>query len=136
MRILPTTFMPYMRQLEQDLKAGALKGGPEDSVVVLRVLEVYLEPMQEEMLKVAPLMQLAGREARERVKLLPLIMKVIEPVCSCFADTCSFLVVGSRLRIFLAAGMLSCQPLPFSYPGPWRALLSNDLPLLSTFRNW
>ncbi|CAM9731474.1 unnamed protein product [Ectocarpus sp. 4 AP-2014] len=65
----------FVNKLEQDLKAGALKGGPEDSVVVLRVLEVYLEPMQEEMLKVAPLMQLAGRESRERVKLLPLIMK-------------------------------------------------------------
>ncbi|CAN0239602.1 unnamed protein product, partial [Ectocarpus sp. 8 AP-2014] len=63
----------FVNKLEQDLKAGALKGGPEDSVVVLRVLEVYLEPMQEEMLKVAPLMQLAGRESRERVKLLPLI---------------------------------------------------------------
>jgi len=62
-------------QLEQDLKAGALKGGPDDSAVVSRVLEVYLKPMQESMLKVAPTMQIAGREARERVRLLPLVMQ-------------------------------------------------------------
>lgn len=67
---VPTT------QLEQDLKAGALKGGDEDSVVVSRVLEVYLKPMQEAMLEVAPVMQLAGREARERARLLPSIMQV------------------------------------------------------------
>lgn len=42
----------------------------------MRVLEIKLKPMQEAMLEVAPLMQLAGREARERVKLLPLLMKV------------------------------------------------------------
>lgn len=63
-------------QLEQDLEAGTLKGGVEDSAVVSRVLEVYLKPMQETMLKVAPVMQLAGREARERSRLLPSIMQV------------------------------------------------------------
>lgn len=63
-------------QLEQDLEAGALKGGDDDSAVVARVLEVYLKPMQETMLRVTPVMQLAGREARERVRLLPSIMQV------------------------------------------------------------
>lgn len=63
-------------QLEQDLKAGALKGGDEDSAVVSRVLEVYLKPMQEAMRKVAPMLQIAGRDSRERVRLLPSIMQV------------------------------------------------------------
>ncbi|CAM9375610.1 unnamed protein product, partial [Hapterophycus canaliculatus] len=64
----------FVRKLEQDLKAGALKGGPEDSAVVSRVLEVYLKPMQESMKEVAPVMELAGREARDRARLLPSIM--------------------------------------------------------------
>lgn len=74
--LLPTTTNGERSQLEQDLKTGALKGGDEDSVVVSRVLEVYLKPMQKTMLKVAPIMQLAGREARERARLLPSIMQV------------------------------------------------------------
>eukprot|EP00903_Cladosiphon_okamuranus_P014346 g13320.t1 len=68
-------YSQYVNKLEQDLKAGALKGGDEDSVVVSRVLEIYLKPMQQAMLKVAPLMQIAGLEARERAKLLPSIMQ-------------------------------------------------------------
>lgn len=63
-------------QLEQDLKAGALKGGPDDSTVVSRVLEVYLKPMQESMKEVTPVMELAGRDTRERARLLPSIMLV------------------------------------------------------------
>lgn len=66
-------------QLQQDLRAGALKGGVEDSAVVSRVLEKYLEPMQENMVGVAPLMELAGRDTRERARLLPLLMKVRDP---------------------------------------------------------
>lgn len=66
----------FCNQLEQDLEAGALKGGTEDSAVVSRVLEIELKPMQETMLRVAPVMQLAGREARDRARLLPSIMKV------------------------------------------------------------
>ncbi|CAM9097550.1 unnamed protein product [Pylaiella littoralis] len=65
----------FVRKLEQDLEAGALQGGTEDSAVVSRVLEIQLKPMQETMLKVAPVMELAGREARDRARLLPSIMK-------------------------------------------------------------
>lgn len=66
----------FFNQLEHDLEAGALQGGAEDSAVVSRVLEIELKPMQETMLRVAPVMQLAGREARDRARLLPSIMKV------------------------------------------------------------
>lgn len=51
-----------------------------------RVLEVYLKPMQETMLKVAPIMQLAGREARERARLLPSIMQVHACARACLAS--------------------------------------------------
>lgn len=66
-------------QLESDLRTGELKGDKEDSAVVVRVLETYLTPMQEEMLGVAPEMQLATQQSRDRVKLLPLLMKARVP---------------------------------------------------------
>lgn len=53
-----------------------MKGGHDDSAVVIRVLEAYLNPMQQKMLSVAPELKIAGREKSDRVKLLPLLMKV------------------------------------------------------------
>lgn len=64
-----------VNKVEEDLRAGALKGGAEDSAVVVRILETFLKPMQQTMAKAAPAMRLAGRENVERVKLLPLLMK-------------------------------------------------------------
>lgn len=44
--------------------------------MVFRVLEMHLKPMQAAMLAVAPQMKLAQEKSKDRVKLLPLLMKV------------------------------------------------------------
>lgn len=51
-------------------------GGKEDSAVVVRFLDTYLKPMQETMLAVAPAMNLDQAQSNDRLKLLPLLMKV------------------------------------------------------------
>lgn len=62
--------------MERDLREGELVGGAEDSAVVLRFLDTYLKPMQVTMLAVAPDMKLDQAQSNDRLKLLPLLMKV------------------------------------------------------------
>lgn len=58
------------------------------------------------MLKVAPVMQLAGREARERARLLPSIMQVrvcVSPQFPASFDTTLVLFISFRLFCFTVA---------------------------------
>ncbi len=55
-------------------KQQILKGGKEDSDVVLNYLESYISPLQEKMAKAAPQLQIE-RQAKERLQTLPLLMK-------------------------------------------------------------
>lgn len=55
-------------------KTQILKGGKEDSDVVLNYLEAYIKPCQMKMAALAPKLQLEG-ESQTRIELLPSLMK-------------------------------------------------------------
>jgi hypothetical protein len=56
-------------------KTQVLKGGKEDSNVVLNNLEVYIKPMQKKMEEASKKIHLSDAEAQKRLELLPLLMK-------------------------------------------------------------
>lgn len=55
-------------------KQQLLRGGPEDSAVVLNYLETYIKPCQKRMAEAAPKLMLEG-ESQNRLELLPALMK-------------------------------------------------------------
>ena len=52
-----------------------LKGGKEDSDVVLNYLETYIKPCQSKMAEAAPKLKLANPVDQARIEILPLLMK-------------------------------------------------------------
>ncbi|CAM9499484.1 unnamed protein product [Choristocarpus tenellus] len=78
-------FLQPVNKLEQDLRSGALKGGADDSAVVLRYIEAYLQPLRDTMLEAVPLLQLSAKGSKERADTLPLLMKghIIELKMAC-----------------------------------------------------
>lgn len=62
--------------MENKLRTGGLAGGSDDSAVVLRTLNLHLEPMQGAMEAAASNIELESKEDTARMKLLPVLMKV------------------------------------------------------------
>ena len=57
------------------IQTQVLKGGKEDSDVVLNYLENYIKPCQKKMSEIASKLQLANPADQTRIELLPLLMK-------------------------------------------------------------
>ena len=52
-----------------------LRGGKEDANVVLTYLSTYIQPLQQQMATLAPLLSLPSAEAQEKAEVKPLLMK-------------------------------------------------------------
>jgi hypothetical protein len=55
--------------------APSRQGGPEDSAVVLRITQTYLQPLQEAMGRAAAAIQLGDAQAQQKLTTQSLLMK-------------------------------------------------------------
>mmetsp|Transcript_1244 Transcript_1244/g.1656 ORF Transcript_1244/g.1656 Transcript_1244/m.1656 type:complete len:242 (-) Transcript_1244:200-925(-) len=77
-----------VEKVVKELKSKQLRGGPDDSFVVINYLKTYYDPMQVKMVEVAKTLNLEA-EKQKKIETLPLLMKghLLELQQACVAQS-------------------------------------------------